>query len=49
MWERDKTLIHDSGFEFGHAGWFAFHAVAIPTMMYIGSVLTSRKKRRQFH
>ncbi|MTV50733.1 hypothetical protein GJ688_17510 [Heliobacillus mobilis] len=48
MFERNKTLVHDTGFEFGHPGWFAFHAVAIPTMMYIGSLVTQKKRRGRF-
>ncbi|QGG46961.1 hypothetical protein [Heliorestis convoluta] len=45
MWERrGKTAIHDTGFEFGKPGWFAFHAVAIPAAMYVGSMLMKKKQ-----
>ncbi|MCW2279164.1 hypothetical protein [Heliophilum fasciatum] len=46
MWSsKNKTAVHDTGFEFGQAGWFAFHAVAIPTMMYVGKMMSKSKNQ----
>ncbi|MDD2421511.1 MAG: hypothetical protein PHC60_00365 [Heliobacteriaceae bacterium] len=49
MWGRqEKTMVHDTGFEFGQAGWFALHAVTIPVAMYAGMILLKRKRHGYF-
>lgn len=44
MSRHHKTMIHDTGFEFMQPGWIAFHAVAIPAMMYIGASMIRNKR-----